>query len=197
MRQMKISKILNTLVTIIIVSVVLLVVVSFLPIPGNYKLLIVESGSMEPAIHTGSVVIVKPAESYQAKDIVTFADKGKGKTTTHRIVDMEVAAGITYFITKGDANNAEDTNRVSESKVVGKVLTSIPYVGFILAFAKTTLGFILLVIVPCAIIIFEETGKIFKEMKLSKKKKSESENTDSEKNNSIIETTDSGQNPEL
>ena len=152
------------LFTVLIFAVVLLIIVSFLPITGNYKLLIVESGSMEPAIKTGSVVVVKPTESYRAGDIITFEDRGKDRTTTHRIVDMEVISGQTQYITQGDANNAEDTSKVSESKVMGKVLTSIPYAGYLLAFAKEPLGFVLLVIVPCGIVILEEVGKIWKEV---------------------------------
>ena len=161
----------QTLFTVLIFAVVALIVISILPIPGNYKLLIVQSGSMEPAIKTGSVVVVKPAENYKAGDIITFEDRGKDKTTTHRILDLEVISGQTQYITKGDANNAEDSSRVSESKIIGKVLTSIPYAGYILATAKEPIGFILLVIVPCAIIILEEMGKIWKEVKLSKKNK--------------------------
>jgi len=165
----KIKRGIQTLFTAVIFAVVVLVVVSILPIPGNYKLLIVESGSMEPAIKTGSVVVVKPADSYKAGDVITFNDGGKDKTTTHRIADLEVITGKTYYITKGDANNAEDSNKVPETKVVGKVLTSIPYAGYLLAAAKKPIGFVLLVIVPCAMIIFEELGKIWKEVKKKKK----------------------------
>ncbi len=172
---MKITKIIQTLFTVVIFAVVALIVISILPIPGNYKLLIVESGSMEPAIKTGSVVVVKPADSYKSGDIITFEDGKKDRTTTHRVVDAEVVTGKTQYITKGDANNAEDSSRVSESKVVGKVLTSIPYAGYILAMAKEPIGFILLVIVPCAVIILEEAGKIWKEVKKKKIKKEEDE----------------------
>ncbi len=70
---MKITKIIQALFAIVIFAVVLFVVVSMFPIPGNYKLLIVQSGSMEPNIHTGSVVVVKPAENYKAGDVITFS----------------------------------------------------------------------------------------------------------------------------
>jgi signal peptidase len=128
---------------------------------------------MEPAIKTGSVVVVKPADSYKTGDVITFSDKGKDRTTTHRVTDAEVVSGKTYYITKGDANNAEDSSKVSENKVVGKVLTSVPYAGYILAMAKEPIGFVLLVIVPCAVIILEEVGKIWKEVR----KKKEVENS--------------------
>ena len=170
---MKINKIISNLFVVFIFAIVLLIVVSILPIPGNYKLLIVQSGSMEPAIKTGSVVIVKPVENYKANDVITFEDGGKDKTTTHRIVDVEVISGQTQYITKGDANNAEDSNKVPKDKVVGKVLTSIPYAGYILAMAKKPIGFVLLVVVPCVMIIFEEVGKIWKELKKGKRKKEE------------------------
>ena len=163
----------QTLFTVVIFSVVALIVVSILPIPGNYKLLIVESGSMEPAIKTGSVVVVKPAENYKAGDVITFEDGGKSRTTTHRVLDMEVVSGQIQYITKGDANNAEDSKKISEDKVVGKVLASVPYAGYILAMAKQPIGFFLLVIVPCGIIILEEVGKIWKEVKKKKVEKAD------------------------
>ncbi len=165
---MKITKIIQKLFTVVIFAVVFFVVVSMLPIPGNYRLLIVQSGSMEPAVKTGSVVAVKPEESYKAGDVITFGGKEKDKTTTHRIVDLEVVTGKTYFITKGDANNAEDTSKVSEDKIIGKVLASVPYAGYLLAAAKEPAGFVLLVIVPCGIVILEEIGKIWKEIKKKK-----------------------------
>lgn len=165
---MEIKKIIQKLFTVVVFAIVALIVVSILPIPGNYKLLIVESGSMEPAIKTGSVVIVKPVDNYKAGDIITFEDSGKDRTTTHRVLDIEVVSGKTYYITKGDANNAEDSNKVSENKIIGKVLTSIPYAGYILATAKEPIGFVLLVIVPCVMIILEEAGKIWKEVKKKK-----------------------------
>ena len=166
--MVKFRKIIYWLFYIAVFLIAVGVIVPLLPIPGNYKLLIVESGSMEPAIKTGSVVVVKPADSYKIGEVITFSDSGKNRTITHRIADIEMVSGKTYYITKGDANNAEDSNKVPEGKVVGRVLTSIPYAGYLLAAAKKPIGFVLLVIVPCAVIIFEELGKIWKEMKKKK-----------------------------
>ena len=89
------------------------------------------------------------------------------------MVDLEVVSGQAQYITKGDANNAEDSSRVTESKVVGKVLASIPYAGYLLAAAKEPIGFLLLVIIPCAVIILEEAGKIWKEVKKKKENPAE------------------------
>jgi len=166
---MKISKIANGIFTALLVVAVLFVVISMLPISGNYKLLIVQSGSMEPAIRTGSVVAVKPEARYKAGDVITFGDKGKDKTTTHRIVDIEVVTGKTYFITKGDANKTEDASKVPEEKVIGKVQASIPYAGYLLVAARQPAGFVLLIIVPCSIIVSEEVLNVWKELKKKKK----------------------------
>ena len=169
---MKISKIISNLITVILAFAALLVIISLFPVTGNYKILVVQSGSMEPAIKTGSVVIVKPADNYQINDIITFVDKDGGKSTTHRIVKTETENGETYFVTKGDANNAEDNNKITEDKIIGKVLFSIPYAGYAAAAAKEPLGFTLLIIVPAGLIIFEEIGKIRKELRKRKEKDS-------------------------
>jgi len=50
---------------------------------------VVQSGSMEPAIGTGSVVFVaeRPAEKIGEGDVITFADSQTGPTTTHRVIE--------------------------------------------------------------------------------------------------------------
>lgn len=174
---MKISKIIQNLITVILALAALLIIISLFPVTGNYKILVVQSGSMEPAIKTGSVVIVKPADNYQTNDVITFAGKDGGKSTTHRIVKIETENGETHFVTKGDANNTEDNNKVTADKIIGKVLFSIPYAGYAVAAAKEPLGFALLVIVPAGLIIIEEIGKIRGELK-KKKEKKEDENTE-------------------
>ena len=165
---MKISKIIQNSITVILALVALLVIVSLFPVTGNYKILIVQSGSMEPAIKTGSVVVVKPMDNYQTGDVITFANKDGGKSTTHRIVETETENGETYFMTKGDANNAADNNKIAPDKIIGKVLFSVPYAGYLAVAAKQPLGFALLVIVPAGLIIIEEIGKIRKELKKKK-----------------------------
>ena len=117
------------------------------------KVLIVESGSMEPTIKTGSLVFSLPSDTYKQGDIVTFKQSAASKTlVTHRIVykyDND-------FFTKGDANKTIDNGRVSKDQIAGKVIFSVPHVGYLGNFAKTPQGFILLVIVPATIIIYEE-----------------------------------------
>lgn len=146
--------------------VILLIVISIIPIPGNFKALTVLSGSMEPAIRTGSVVFVKPAGKYKEGDIITFGDsEGNKALTTHRIVEIENEGGKILYTVKGDANNTADRKKVLNKDVVGKTLFSIPLLGYLLNFARQPIGFILLIWIPAAVVIWEEIEKIRKELK--------------------------------
>ena len=150
--------------------VALLLVVSAFPITGNYKLMIVQSESMTPAIKMGSIVVIKPAQDYEIGDVISFGETSRIESPiTHRIYDIKITEGIVSYITKGDANNAPDQREVLEREIIGKVLLSIPYIGYAVDFAKRPLGFALIIIVPAAIIIFDEVKKILKEIKKSKK----------------------------
>ena len=138
---------------------------------GNYKLLVVLSGSMEPTIKTGSIVVVKPQSSYQTGDVITFSEKNNPKiTTTHRVFGINDGG----FITKGDANNSTDSARVATGQIIGKTIFSVPYLGYPVSFAKTQQGLLLLVIIPAIIIIYSEILTIKNEiLKLLKKIKCE------------------------
>lgn len=144
-----------------------LLVASMLPIPGNIELKIVKSGSMEPGIPTGSLVVVKPSANYSIGDVITFgADTRTQIPTTHRIIAYEADAdGRSVYRTKGDANEDPDANPVQRSEVIGKVAFSLPYVGFILDFARQPLGFAFLVGIPAALVIMEEVFTIVRELK--------------------------------
>lgn len=159
----KIEKIANAILIGIIALIVVLILFSKAPIPGNYQILIVKSGSMEPSIHTGSLVVVKPADNYNVGDVVTFSNRGQD-SITHRIVEIN----NDEYTTKGDANDSEDSRVVRERDVIGKVGFSIPWAGYIVAASKEPIGFIFLVIVPALYLIVSESINIYKEVKSRK-----------------------------
>ena len=172
---MKFLKVIYYIVLTFLAAIVLLLVVSAFPIPGNIQIKVVLSGSMEPAIHTGSVVVIKPVDNYKIGDIITFGkDTKRDIPTTHRIVEMRILSGEMLYKTKGDANNAADSQEVKESEVVGKVLFSVPYAGYMIDFARKPIGFILLVVLPMVCIVIGEVKKIWVELeKMKQKKKAE------------------------
>lgn len=176
--QMKtIWKIFLNSILILFVLVGVILVFSILPIKGNYKIFSVMSGSMEPKLPVGSLILVKPTNVYEKGDIITYkSTQKKNDFTTHRIHEIKEENGIRSYVTKGDANNDPDFEHVTGDRVVGKERAVVALLGYPLWFVKTLPGLIILIIIPALIIIYDEVDKIKKEIqniKISKLKKSQ------------------------
>src|SRR3990167_3711031 len=168
----KIFKIATKIFYAVIFLVIALLLFALFPIKGNYQIKIVKSGSMEPDIKVGSIVIIKPSSNYTVGDVVTFGKDTKTDIpTTHRIVSSRAQEGVILFTTKGDANEDNDTNEIKQSDVHGKVLFDVPFFGYIIDLARKPIGFAVLIILPAIIVIYDEGVKIFKEIKKMRKKK--------------------------
>jgi signal peptidase I len=158
-----------------------LLIFSKVPIEGNFEIKIVLSGSMEPSIKTGSVVVVKPVSRYEIGDVVTFGkDDRDNVPTTHRLIETRIVSGETRFVTKGDNNDDPDGREITESDIIGKVFLDIPYLGYILDMARKPWGFAVLIGIPALVIISDEVGKIWKEIKKVRGKKEEEPETSDE-----------------
>lgn len=167
-------------------AIALMLITTLVPTPGNYQVKVVKSGSMEPSIKTGAVVVIAPRSTYSVGDVITFGEDTKTQIpTTHRIVKIEGDGPLRSFITKGDANDSEDPQPVKLSDIRGKVILNVPYLGFILDFAKKPIGFALLVGVPAIIIIIDEIGKIISEIRSMRRKKLSNVNKEEQQNNSF------------
>lgn len=159
---------LSTILATVIALIALFVLGSHIPIEGNYSFRIVLSGSMEPAIKTGSVIATIPRAEYGVGDMVSFSGAVESDApTTHRIVSVEEGGGETLFVTKGDANDNEDLQRVEEGEVLGKVFLTVPYVGYALHALDTPNGRALLVativVLVALMMIPKGTFKVSKE----------------------------------
>jgi len=159
-------------------AIAILVLVSAFPIQGNIQIKVVQSGSMEPSIKVGSVVVVKPSESYEAGDVITyeggFRDERGGRIpVTHRIVEKKTEGGSLAYVTKGDANDDPDNRVVRERQIIGRVLFDVPYMGYIVEAARKPYGFLAIIIIPAAIIVYDQVEVIWREVKrmYGKKKK--------------------------
>lgn len=160
------------LVLLLLIVVATILFLPVIPIEGNIETKVVLSGSMEPAIRVGSVIVLRPQDEYFEGDIVTFGEDTRGRIpTTHRIIASRIQNGTTFFTTKGDANDDPDTREITESDIRGKVLFSMPLLGYAIDFAKKPLGFWLLIIIPGGIIILDEIRKIIREIILMKRKR--------------------------
>ncbi len=116
----------------------------------GYSSLKVVSGSMQPKIKVGDVVIIKNSNNYNINDIITFKDEGS--YITHRIIKIDNGK----ITTKGDFNNKKDDKIIKMKDVVGKVILVIPFMGNIMnnlsnpivLFIIFVIGFILITIIP-------------------------------------------------
>ena len=169
-KKISIWKALTYLVYVIVVFFAIAVLMSKFSLWG-IQLFTVQSGSMEPTIKTGSLLIDKGQKEYEVNNIVTFKNKDNPReTTTHRIVDEKLKGDNKKFITQGDANNNPDSDELAENLIIGKVVFKIPYIGYAVAFSRTLPGLIFLIIIPATIIIYDEINNIKKEIILRGKR---------------------------
>ena len=124
---------------------------------GGYCPLIVLTGSMEPMIQSGDLIIVKQVNTTDLEkgDVIAFYDPESNSNSilTHRIAEVINEDGVIYYRTKGDANNTEDSKPVLADKVVGIYKSKIPNAGDAAIFMQTTPGLIVCVILPLILLI--------------------------------------------
>ncbi len=137
-----------------------------IPMIFGHRMFVVLSGSMQPTFGPGSLVLVRPveAEAIEKGDIITFGGSRGGNPTTHRVVDI-AEEGSLKFVTRGDANSADDPNPVPAKSVVGKVTGSVPLVGYLVSLFWTRQYLIFMVFIPSACVILLELCNIFRYMR--------------------------------
>lgn len=159
----KIINVIGEILLIVAIFIVVFFIASRILPNFSYGLYIIQSGSMGPTIKTGSIVVDKKAGEYKEKDIITFW-QGK-KIITHRIIGIKERNGEILYETKGDANDGRDLMMARKSNVLGKVEFAIPFLGYAMAFAKTKVGILLLIVIPAMWIIVQEIMKVKKILK--------------------------------
>lgn len=154
---------LKILLFVLLPLVILTLLTSQTDLIRGYKSFVVVSGSMEPYIPVGSIVYTKHETAYAKGDVISFKN-ANDQTVTHRIVEVVKKDTALQYKTRGDANNASDTYLVPSGNVLGKTFFQVPYVGRLIGFIKTPLGFGLLIIFPTVIFILSELLNIKREI---------------------------------
>lgn len=175
MKKKKRKKITNILYYISLCIIFVIIAVTLLSsnkIGIPYKIFTVESGSMKPTLKVGDLIVTKNQNSYAIGDVVTFdggSDQGKRIIITHRIVGEEDIQNMKFYTTKGDFNSVADINKISRDSIIGVYVFKVPLIGHVISFARTVFGFIILLVIPSTLIIYEEAKKINGEWKRKKK----------------------------
>lgn len=153
----------NVLAVLLLVALVApFVAFAFPQAVGADASYVVLSGSMEPAISPGDVVFVAAArpEAVAVGDVITF-ERGAGvPPTTHRVVAITEVDGARSFVTKGDSNEDPDAVPVPASALVGRVTVVVPLAGYVVLFADTQYGWLVLVGVPLCLLVLNETWQL-------------------------------------
>lgn len=104
---------------------------------------IILTGSMEPQIKPGDMVIIQKMKTEEdinhlkEGDIINY--KRQNITITHRIQKVNIdKAGNRSFITKGDNNSSADDIEVLPNDIKGIIIGNIPKIGFPILLIKST-----------------------------------------------------------
>ena len=162
------AKILRTIINILSVLMIILALFVLLSVvmtkPGKapsvlgYSSFRVLSGSMEPTIRTGSMILVKETDPSEIRpeDIISFYSSDPalgGAVNTHRVLSVEKQNGVYTFQTKGDANLIPDEYRTSGNDIIGVVVFSSYFLGLLIRLLSNPLVFIPIIMVPLLLIL--------------------------------------------
>jgi len=156
--------------TAIMIIVVILAVLIFwyglrFAFRTEYPILAVASGSMEPVLYAGDLIVVEgiqnaadihvaPADADSPGDILVY--QGMEDLIVHRAIDKRVVDGRIIFIIHGDANPDGANEQVDEDRIVGRYIgVKVPWLGNIALFFEdfeTKVAFIALWIILLIVI---------------------------------------------
>lgn len=125
------------------------------PMPFGVGAAVVLSGSMEPELSVGDLLIVLDSSSYEIGDVVVYQDGNIA--VTHRIVRFSDEEEI---VTQGDANNTED-DPISAEAIKGEVVAVIPFVGYVINAIKTPI--VTICILALAVFLLERSFRAEKQ----------------------------------
>jgi signal peptidase len=127
--------------------------------------LTVLSGSMEPQLHVGDVVVVDqvPPLEVRVGDIVTFRDpEDASRLITHRVREIDVNGSEVAFVTKGDANTSVEHWKINTAGTIGRVRYHVWRLGYLMFWIRSPLGRLGMVVVPALLLGGFELWRIWR-----------------------------------
>ncbi len=136
----------------------------------GFRFMAVKTGSMKNVYDVGTLVIVDklPADDIKVGDIISYVADDSLTVVTHRVIDIDYVNE--FFYTKGDMNNVADGSPVLFENLIGKVIAGIPFIGYLVIFAQSKAGHILIRL-AVAVIVFIMIFICMKQFVLSRSKK--------------------------
>lgn len=155
-------KICNVLTTLLLIVLLVLAVLLVGPNLIGYQNYVVLTGSMEPNIPIGAMVTVDAKADptkIEPEQVITYQLSGT-MLSTHRVVENNTDER--YFITKGDANQNADLIPIAYEQLVGRVVYSIPYFGYLIGKIQSRDGILIVAVVLVIVILLTFIPMAFK-----------------------------------
>lgn len=155
----------RTSASVVLISLLLIylaILIALLILHGNAVSM--TSGSMEPALARGSLLLVTKTEPgrLQVGDIITFESQ-HDSTNVSRVIGVITSDSQLLFRTKADANESLDLEFVGEADIQGVIGFHVPYLGVFLEYSASLAGkFVLLapILVVLAFLLILNRRKI-------------------------------------
>lgn len=180
-KQEKLKKVFNSIIYIILLPILIynIFIIAQAVINPNktpnflgIKTYIIVSGSMEPNLEIGDIVIVKETKKEELKvgDIISFR---QGQSViTHRINEISEEK----YITKGDNNNTTDDEPIEYEQIEGKVEKIVPVIGKLALMLHQKIAIIIFIVLVYIYVLYTSTIKRKKANRRIKREKYEREN---------------------
>jgi signal peptidase len=153
-----------------LILIIFACVAGFLSVRGNIPFVPVFGSSMEPALQSGSLLIIKPVEATEVKegDIIVYNVPrffreyyNYPPVIAHRVIEVSEDHLGLLFYTMGD-NASADPFFIRPQDIRGTFSSQISYIGLPLLFLRIEQGIILVIIAIALLAIFlysKELGK--------------------------------------
>lgn len=169
-----VGRVLSIALIVIEVLIIIFLVVSKVqgdtPTLFGYQMYFIRTGSMEPYLEPGDVIISKKYDgrelvSGENGDVVTYRGSigNRAELITHRVIEVDGDE----IITQGDANNVADSP-ITKNEIEAVMVHKTVVIDKIYKVISTTWGFWLLIFMPIAILIISEIVSLAKELKKEK-----------------------------
>jgi signal peptidase len=144
-------------------AVTLMAAVALPNVTGGRSLKVL-SGSMEPRIHTGDIVVGRWIDPAQARpgDVITFRAPGATALITHRVRFVGVEAASVHIVTKGDANTTVEDWRVPANARITRAAYRVPKAGYVVQWIGSDTGRWLVVVIPAVMLALWELWRIWR-----------------------------------
>ena len=159
----KMVKTIGNLVLIISILVTTLLLIPLIPVVDQwYQLAIVKSASMEPWLKVGSLAIYKAQAAYYPGEVVAYqsGDGDDTKLIIHRLVEKRAEAEKIVYLAQGDATQYLSSQPVFAGQVKGKVIGSVPQLGYVLGWFRGRVGITIMIFTCLVLLLISELTRL-------------------------------------